>query len=118
MGLTDVRVVVSNPADPSRSREPQFLVDSGAIYSVVPREILSEIGIVPDGVESFSLADFTHIEREVGQAAFTFRGRTRISPVMFGEEGDAILLGVMTPRVFGTNAGSCETGSPEDAATG
>jgi clan AA aspartic protease len=101
MGLTDVRVIVSNPTDPSRARELKFLVDSGAIYSVVPREILLEIGIVPIEVESFSLADLTQIEREVGEAAFTFRGRTRISSVMFGEEGDATLLGVMTLESLG-----------------
>ncbi len=101
MGLTDVRLTISNPADSSRACDLTFLVDSGAIYSVVPREILSGIGIVPDGVESFSLADFTQIHRETGQAAFTFKGRTRISPVMFGEEGDATLLGVMTLESLG-----------------
>ena len=101
MGLTDVRLTVSNPTDASCAREVSFLVDSGAIYSVVPRAVLSEIGIVPDGVESFSLADFTQLHREVGQAAFTFKNRTRISPVMFGEEGDATLLGVMTLESLG-----------------
>ncbi len=101
MGLTDVGAIVSNPSDRSRARELKFLVDSGAIYSVVPRDILFEIGIVPIEVESFSLADLTKVEREVGEAAFTFRDRTRTSPVMFGEEGDAILLGVMTLESLG-----------------
>src|SRR5438105_2675664 len=91
MGLTDVRAIVSNPKDPGRARELKFLVDSGAIYSVVPKQILIEIGITPIEVESFSLADLSQVEREVGEAAFTFRERTRTSPVMFGEEGDAIL---------------------------
>jgi clan AA aspartic protease len=101
MGLTDVRAVVSNPTDRNRARELKFLVDSGAVYSVVPRDILFDIGIVPIEVESFSLADLTQVEREVGEAAFTFRDRTRTSPVMFGEEGDAILLGVMTLESLG-----------------
>ena len=101
MGLTDVKVTVSNPANPSRSRELRFIVDSGAIYSVVPREVLVEIGVQPIEVESFSLADLTQVEREVGQAGFTFQGRTRFSPVMFGEEGDATLLGVMTLEALG-----------------
>ena len=101
MGRTTVRVTVSNPFDQSRSRELDFLVDSGAIYSVVPRSVLLELGIQPDDIESFSLADMTPIQRETGQAAFTFRGRTRISPVMFGEQGDATLLGVMTLESLG-----------------
>ena len=101
MGLTDVRVTISNPAEPSRARELDFLVDSGATYSVVPREILQEIGIMPAGVERFRLADLTRIQREVGNALFTFQGKTRSSPVMFGEEGDATLLGVMTVEALG-----------------
>src|SRR5205807_9307824 len=100
-GLTDVTVTVSNPTDPSRARELKFMVDSGAIYSVVPRKVLLSIGVAPIETESFSLADLTQIEREVGEAAFTFQGRTRISPVMFGEEGDAVLLGVMTLESLG-----------------
>ena len=101
MGLTDVRVIVSNPQNRIRAVDLSFLVDSGAIYSVVPRDILSELGVVPDGVESFSLADLTRVVREVGEAAFSYRGKTRVSPVMFGEEGDATLLGVMTLESLG-----------------
>lgn len=101
MGLTDVRVTVRNPRNRTRARELKFLVDSGAIYSVVPRGILSEIGVIPDGVESFSLADLTQVVREVGEAAFSYRNKTRVSPVMFGEEGDATLLGVMTLESLG-----------------
>lgn len=101
MGLTNVRVTVSNPFDTARRCELDCLVDSGAIYSVVPRSVLLELGIEPDDVESFTLADMTPIKRETGQAAFTFRGRTRISPVMFGEEGDATLFGVMTLESLG-----------------
>ena len=101
MGLTDTRLTVANPLDRTRSRQLNFLVDSGAIYSVVPRDILLGLGIVPDGRESFSLADKTSIEREVGEAAFTYQGRTRTSPVMFGEDGDSILLGVMTLESLG-----------------
>ena len=101
MGLTDVRVTVSNLANPGRGLELDFLVDSGAIYSVVPREILDAIGIVPVGVERFRLADLTRIEREVGNALFTFQGKARSTPVMFGEEGDATLLGVLTLEALG-----------------
>ena len=101
MGLTDVRAIVKNPADPTRAQELKFLVDSGVIYSVVPRSVLLDLGIQPDDVESFSLADMPPIRREIGEAVFTFQGRTRSSPVMFGEEGDATLLGVMTLESLG-----------------
>lgn len=101
MRLTDVHVIVSNPADPTRARELECLVDSGAIYSVVPQDILREIGIQPTRVERFKLADLTRIERKVGDAYFTLRGKRAASPVMFGEEGDATLLGVITLEALG-----------------
>ena len=53
------------------------------------------------GLTDTRLIDMTTIEREVGEAVFTYRGRTRTSPVMFGEEGDSILLGVMTLESLG-----------------
>jgi len=37
MGVTYVKVKVANLADPSRAVEESFLVDSGAVYSLVPR---------------------------------------------------------------------------------
>jgi predicted aspartyl protease len=101
MGLTDVRLLVSNPLIPALSRELEFIVDSGAVYSVVPRKTLEALGITSDSTESFRLADLTRIERRIGEAAFTFEGKTRTSPVVFGEEGDAILLGAMTLEALG-----------------
>src|SRR5689334_22898534 len=101
MGLTKVRMEVSNPTDSNRRKKIDFLVDSGAIYSVVPRGILRSLGIESDSIESFSLADVTCIERATGQAGFTFEERTRIAPVVFGEEGDSTLLGVTTLEALG-----------------
>ena len=100
LGCSDIPMRVSNPADPSRFRELQLLVDSGAIYSIVPGSILSDLGLVPDQVESFRLADLTEIQRQVGEAAFSYQDRTRVSPVVFGEEGDATFLGVITLESF------------------
>ncbi len=94
-------MTVSNPADPTRAREVKFLVDSGAICAVVPRRILSELGIVPQRVDSFSLADCSQIQREVGSAMFTYQEKTSAAPVIFGEEGDAVLLGGITLESLG-----------------
>src|SRR5262245_2156460 len=101
MGLTDITMTISNPADPARERELTFLIDSGAIFAVVPREILEELGIKPIRVEQFSLADCTHIRREVGAATFTYQGKSSPAPVIFGEPGDAVLLGVVALEVLG-----------------
>ncbi len=46
MAITFLKVKVSNPSSPKKSKEYEFLVDSGAVYSVVPREELKSLGIL------------------------------------------------------------------------
>lgn len=47
MGLTDLEMEVGNPATPEITERVEFLIDSGAIYSVVPTPILQRLGIRP-----------------------------------------------------------------------
>lgn len=101
MGLTKVAVGVSNAAHPSKKITLEFLVDSGAAYSVVPRRLLTKLGIKPESRESFFLADGEKITRDIGNALFQFKGRQRASPVIFGESGDSKLLGVVTLEALG-----------------
>ena len=44
MGLTYVWARVANPAKPVRAVRLKFLLDSGAVYSVVPEDGLAPIG--------------------------------------------------------------------------
>jgi len=101
MGLTFVTVKVGNPADPSRTLDEQFLVDSGAIYSLVPRTDLAQIGIEPHSRRSFILANGERVEREIGSAIFEYQGQRGDSLVIFGEQGDSPLLGATTLEGFG-----------------
>ena len=45
MGITLLKVLIANPAAPKRTAEAEFIVDSGAIYSVVSARTLRRIGI-------------------------------------------------------------------------
>lgn len=101
MGVTFVKVKVANPADPSRAVDEQFLVDSGAVYSLVPRTDLERIGIEPHSRRSFILANGEQVEREIGSAIFEYLGQRGDSLVIFGEEGDSPLLGATTLEGFG-----------------
>jgi predicted aspartyl protease len=47
MGLTKVTLSVANPAQPKKAVDADFLVDSGAVYSVVPSSILRQLGVKP-----------------------------------------------------------------------
>jgi predicted aspartyl protease len=79
----------------------RFLVDSGAVYSVVPAAALRRLGIEPRSTRSFLLADGSDIKRKMAGALFTFRGEEGLSPVIFGEKGDATLLGTVSLEALG-----------------
>ncbi len=101
MGLTYVALKVANPADPSQSFQEDLLVDSGAVYSVVPGTHLAQIGISPHSRRTFILANGESVERDMGTAIFEYQGRRGDSLVIFGEEGDQGLLGSTTLGGFG-----------------
>ena len=101
MGLTYVQATVANPAKPRRSARIRFLVDSGALYSVVPGTLLQRLGIKPGKPKTFILADGTEVKRMIGQAIFRLNGDEGASPVIFGEKGDSALLGSVSLEALG-----------------
>jgi len=101
MGLTHVNARIANPARPSRTVSVQLLVDSGAVYSVVPGSILRRLGIRPHSSRTFILADGTSITRRVGDATFLLDGYRAASPVIFGEKDDSALLGTVSLESLG-----------------
>ena len=101
MGITTIDARVFNPADPSRKVEIHFTVDSGAGYSLVPATVLEELDIHPHTTKRFFLANGDAIERKMGNAGFEYLDEIAHAPVIFGEEGDAALMGVTTLEGFG-----------------
>jgi clan AA aspartic protease len=101
MGVTELEVEIANPKNPKKKEKVKFLVDSGAIYSVVPETILKRIGIKPHSKEDYILADGTKIERDRGDALFFYDGKQGASPVVFGKRGDGVLLGAVTLESLG-----------------
>jgi predicted aspartyl protease len=95
MGLTYVDGTVCNPTDESRSFQERFLVDTGALFSFVPRGRLAAIGIGPTRRESFRQMDGTLIERDVGRALIKVGGKEEVVPVVLAEPGDTTVLGVV-----------------------
>jgi clan AA aspartic protease len=101
MGLTFLQIEVGNPANPEVTKPVEFLVDSGAIYSVVPASILDELGIKPLAKEEFILANGEKIARNKGIALFKYAGKIGGADVIFGEVDDSTLLGAFTLEALG-----------------
>ncbi len=101
MGLTVLKVEVGNPARPEITKEIEFLIDSGAIYSVVPLDVLESLGIVPLTPQEFRLANGETIVRKKGIALFKYGDKVGGADVIFGEPGDSTLLGAFTLEALG-----------------
>ncbi len=102
VGITFTRATVSNPWHPDRPPlERDFLVDSGAIYSVLPTSDLEALAVERIERQEFRLADGTHQAYDVGEVFFALPSRRGTSPVVFGPEGVTPLLGVLTLERLG-----------------
>ena len=94
MGVTHVAVVIRNPAEPERGWEGLFLVDTGAIDCLVPRQCLEAIGLVPEGKRKYGLADGSAVTLDVTGGRIEFMGECTWGTIVFGEADAEPLLGV------------------------
>jgi len=100
MALTYLKAKVSNLKDPKKSIERRFLVDSGAVYSVIDAKVLKKLGIKPHSKRHFLLANGDEIEKEIGDAFFVYGEQKASAPVIFGDK-DIFLLGATTLENLG-----------------
>jgi clan AA aspartic protease len=101
MGITEVTVEVSNPRDQTRWQTLELIADTGAIFSVIPRSALEQLGITPYADETFHLANGSEIRRPVGDVFVRIDGKARTVPTIFGEPSDTPLLGVTALEILG-----------------
>lgn len=101
MGEVRVQIVVVNPRTGARSEEVSALADTGATLTVVPADILRRLGIAPVRQVSLVLADGSRAQRDVGEAQVSIDSEAAPCRVVFGEPGDATLLGLTVLEQLG-----------------
>ena len=94
MGVIHASVIVRNPAVPDKAWEGKFLVDTGAIDSLVPRTHLETIGLKPKGQRLYELADGSEVSFDVTTAEVEIMGEIAGATILFGEDDTEPLLGV------------------------
>jgi len=92
MRITEVTVEVSNPRDQTHWQTLDLIADTGAIFSVISRSTLNQLGITPYAEETFQLADGSEIRRPLGDVFIRIDGKARTVPTIFGEPTDTPLL--------------------------
>ena len=78
-----------------RFEELEVMVDPGAIYSQVPREMLERLGVPVWEQTNAETAEGRTIRVDAGNTVIRLEGREFPTPVIFAEEGRPSLLGVM-----------------------
>jgi clan AA aspartic protease len=102
LGITFLSAKISNLRRPrGRAIEIEFLIDTGAIYSVVPGSIARKLALEKLDREQFTLADGTHRSYDVGEAFFELGDRRGTSKVVFGPSHVTPLLGALTLESLG-----------------
>lgn len=96
MGLTYVHARLRRSDGRSPSRDVRLLVDSGAIYSVLPEEVWWALRLKSERHVEFTLADGTPINRGVSECRFEIRGESATTPLVLGEKDDGALLSQST----------------------
>lgn len=82
--------------DGKRSVAVDATVDTGAFYTVVPAAQMRELGVAPEGMRRFELADGRKVDNPIGQVRATIDGDSVITLVVFGTDGGPVLLGAYT----------------------
>lgn len=85
--------VAAQPDGPFR--ELDALVDTGSLYTWVPRSLLQQLGVRPTATRRFVLANGEVIDRDVAWIVIRLNGETSPTICVFGDEGTEPLLGVV-----------------------
>lgn len=89
--------------DPTGGRfaSVEALVDTGATYTWVPRDLLERLGVHPVEERPFVLADGRQVSYPIAWVQVRIDGRTQPTIAVLGDPGSEPLLGVFTLEGFG-----------------
>ena len=101
MGSIYAEVTITNPADPSRHWQGEFLVDTGAVDTVVPGNRLREIGIAAVETRRYTLADGSFRDLDIGAALVGLMDGFAGVTVVFADDEVRPLLGATAMESLG-----------------
>ena len=78
----------------------EALVDTGAIYTMLPEDLLDRLGVPRLETDIFELADDSLVEYWIGSASVRIQERTLPVPVVFARPNNTPLLGATALEIF------------------
>nr|VFK25075.1 MAG: Aspartyl protease [Candidatus Kentron sp. MB]VFK29826.1 MAG: Aspartyl protease [Candidatus Kentron sp. MB]VFK74959.1 MAG: Aspartyl protease [Candidatus Kentron sp. MB] len=103
MGMFKKSVTVSNLFDMDKRFQADFWVDTGALYSFIPEDLLERIHVEPTGKRNLILADGRTDTRLFGTCNFEIDGIEGAvpCPIIFAPGSSLFLLGATALENFG-----------------
>ena len=95
MGITHVTATVRDLAKEGVPFEAEFLVDTGAVDCMAPRDSLLAAGVQAEGKAVYELANGQPIEFEYGFARIEFMGVETVTQIILGPADAEPILGVV-----------------------
>lgn len=95
MGTVTTTIEVGDPLG-GNFQEVELEVDTGSTFTALPREMLAALGVPVNRTVPARLADGSEQPVEVGWTQIRVAGKQFPTTVIFAEEGESNLLGVIT----------------------
>lgn len=106
MAIFYVQGTLSHARDLRPKWRLRFLVDSGAFFTVVPRDVLSALRVSAIREETVRFADGRKARWKVGEVRLEVNGRSVTTLVLFGRKGTQPLLGAYSLEGLGVSVDS------------
>ncbi len=97
----EVTSVTGRVGKGEKAIEVDFIVDSGASYTLLPEDVWKKLNLKPLEKLKFALADSTIISRQISEVWLEYGGRGRTVQVILGEGKDTALLGTLSLEALG-----------------
>lgn len=101
MGTFTIKFTVIHPLQTDRRLELEGLVDTGALFTQIPSDILAQIGIAPSGSRAVHDADGTRDVVPVAKADVAINGVETATMILCGRPRSLVLLGATTLETLG-----------------
>ncbi len=101
MAIFYVDGTLSHPGAPRLRRKVRFLVDTGAFFTVAPRDLLQALKVSPIREETVQFADGRRTRWKVGEVRLELNGRAVTTLVLFGNKRTPPLLGAYSLEGLG-----------------
>lgn len=85
--------IISNLADRQKAWQGDFFIDTGAIDSLVPRDILDAMGVKPKTQREYTLVDGSKVDLDAAPTAMEIMGTLIGTTVVFGDTNSEPTLG-------------------------